>query len=78
LDLRSVHVIENPDLANAKSVLWLSEPAQPFDTITANLHRFMPQMRLYRSPNFSSIPRPQGLKIIDSFGREDDLKRHSG
>ncbi|HEV8605887.1 MAG TPA: hypothetical protein VGQ99_11000 [Tepidisphaeraceae bacterium] len=78
IDLARIDIIVDPQLTNAKPVLWMFYTAKAFDAAFADLLRFESQVFLDRDSYRCSIKRTQPGDIFDSSRCEDDLVPHSG
>src|SRR5262249_49425822 len=78
LDRLVGHIVEDPNLPHAQSVLGPSNAPQALDPAPARLRWLMPQVLLERISDRGSIAGLQRLEILLRLGGQDDLPAHSG
>ena len=77
-DRRIRYIVENPDIADAKTILRACKAAKAFDPASTRFSRLVSQMRFERRPHKRPKVGLEFPKVFNGLRRKDDGKRHSG
>jgi hypothetical protein len=68
LDLLALHVVEDPQLADAEPILRVGQPPKAFDAALAHPGRLVPQMHFHRVAHLGPVASTQATQVATASG----------